>query len=86
MTAINVTRFRETLKEALENVIANHEPLIVTRPNGQNAVVPSYEDYAAVEETAYLLRSPANARRLKESQESFEKGQGRERSLIGDGG
>ncbi|MFZ4615402.1 MAG: type II toxin-antitoxin system Phd/YefM family antitoxin [Rectinemataceae bacterium] len=58
MTAINVTRFRETLKESLEEVVANHEPLIVTRPNGQNVVVLSYEDYAAVEETSYLLRSP----------------------------
>ncbi|MEI6386007.1 MAG: type II toxin-antitoxin system Phd/YefM family antitoxin [Spirochaetota bacterium] len=50
MTAINVTRF--------------HEPLIVTRPNGQNVVVLSYEDYAAVEETSYLLRSPGIERGL----------------------
>ncbi len=82
MTAINVTRFRETLKESLEEVVDNHEPLIVTRPNGQNVVVLSYEDYAAVEETSYLLRSPANARRLKESLESFEKGLGTERKLV----
>ena len=82
MTAINVTRFRETLKESLEEVVDNHEALIVTRPNGQNVVVLSYEDYAAVEETSYLLRSPANARRLKESLESFEKGQGTERKLV----
>ncbi len=82
MTAINVTRFRETLKESLEEVVDNHEALIVTRPNGQNVVVLSYEDYAAVEETSYLLRSPANARRLKESLESFEKGLGTERKLV----
>ena len=82
MTAINVTRFRETLKESLEEVVANHEPLIVTRPNGQNVVVLSYEDYAAVEETSYLLRSPANARRLKESLASYESGKGIERDLI----
>jgi antitoxin YefM len=82
MTAINVTRFRETLKESLEEVVANHEPLIVTRPNGQNVVVLSYEDFAAVEETSYLLRSPANAKRLKESLESYERGLGIERSLV----
>jgi len=82
MTAINVTRFRETLKESPEEVVDNHEALIVTRPNGQNVVVLSYEDYAAVEETSYLLRSPANARRLKESLESFEKGLGTERKLV----
>jgi antitoxin YefM len=44
--------------------------------------VLSYEDYAAVEETSYLLRSPANARRLKESLASFKKGKGSERGLI----
>ena len=41
MTAINVTRFRETLKESLEEAVDNHKPLIVTRPNGQNVVVLS---------------------------------------------
>ena len=82
MTAINLTRFRETLRESLEAVVDNHEALIVTRPNGQNVVVLSYEDYAAIEETSYLLRSPANARRLKESLESFEKGLGTERKLV----
>ena len=84
MTAINVTRFRETLKDVLEEVVANHEPVIVTRPNGENVVVLSYEDYAAVEETSYLLRSPANARRLKQSLESYEKGLGVERKLAED--
>jgi len=84
MTAINVTRFRETLKEVLEDVVSNHEPVIVTRPNGENVIVLSYEDYAGVEETSYLLRSPANARRLKESLASFEKGLGVERTLLED--
>lgn len=84
VTAINITRFREALKDVLEGIVANHEPVIVTRPNGENVVVLSYEDYAAVEETSYLLRSPANARRLKESLESYEKGLGIERNLVRD--
>lgn len=84
MTAINVTRFRETLKDVLEEVVANHEPVIVTRPNGENVVILSYADYAAVEETSYLLRSPANARRLKESLQSYENGHGKEQRLIED--
>jgi antitoxin YefM len=82
MTAINVTRFRETLKEALESVVSNNEPLIVTRPNGENVVVMSYADFAAVEETSYLLRSPANAERLAQSIESYKQGGGTERGLI----
>ncbi len=82
MVAINVTRFRETLKDALESVVANNEPLIVTRPNGENVVVLSYADYAAVEETSYLLRSPANARRLAESLESYRNHGGTEHALM----
>ena len=81
MTAISVTRFRERLKDVLDAVIANHEPVIVTRPSGENVVLLSYADYASVEETAYLLRSPANSRRLKASVESFEAGGGTSREL-----
>jgi antitoxin YefM len=42
----------------------------------------SYEDYSAIEETAYLLRSPKNAQRLRESITSFKEGKGLERELI----
>ena len=63
-------------------MIANNEPLIVTRPNGENVVVLSYADYAAVEETSYLLRSPANAARLADSVASYKNGGGTERKLI----
>ncbi len=82
MAAMNITRFRETLKDALESVVSNHEPLIVTRPNGENVVVMSYADFAAVEETSYLLRSPVNARRLAESLQSFRDGKGQVHELV----
>ncbi|RWX49199.1 Antitoxin Phd/YefM, type II toxin-antitoxin system, partial [Candidatus Electrothrix marina] len=42
----------------------------------------SYEDYSAIEETAYLLRSPKNAKRLREGITSFNEGKGLERELI----
>jgi antitoxin YefM len=41
----------------------------------------SLEDYESLEETAYLLRSPANARRLLETIESLARGKGKERRL-----
>ena len=40
---------------------------MITRQNGKHAVVMSLEDFAAYEETAYLLRSPKNRNRLLES-------------------
>jgi antitoxin YefM len=82
MTAVNVTRFRENLKTLLESVVNNHEPVVVTRPDGANVVVLSWEDWTGMEETAYLLRSPANARRLAESLESFKQGSGQVRTLL----
>ena len=55
---------RSNLKQALDAVCDDHEPLRVERKNGESVVVVSEADYAALEETAYLLRSPENARRL----------------------
>ncbi len=44
----------------------------------------SYEDFASIEETVYLLKSPKNAERLRESIKSFEAGRGKEMRLIED--
>jgi antitoxin YefM len=42
----------------------------------------SLEDYEALNETAYLLRNPRNAKRLLESIEELETGKGLERELV----
>jgi antitoxin YefM len=55
---------RSNLKRALDAVCEDHEPLRVERKNGDPVVVVSEADFLALEETAYLLRSPENARRL----------------------
>lgn len=55
---------RSNLKKALDAVCADHVPLRVERKNGEPVVVVSEADFAALEESAYLLRSPENARRL----------------------
>jgi antitoxin YefM len=55
---------RANLKRALDEVCADHEALRVERKNGEPVVVLSEADFNALEETAYLLRSPENARRL----------------------
>ncbi|WP_416897870.1 MAG: type II toxin-antitoxin system Phd/YefM family antitoxin [Minwuia sp.] len=58
------TELRQGLKEACDTVCEEHEPLLISRRNGKDVVVLSKDDYDALEETAYLMRSPANARRL----------------------
>jgi len=82
MDSINYSELRANLKTTMDRVSENHEPVIITRKNRSNLVLLSYEDYSAIEETAYLLRSPKNAQRLRESMKSFNEGKGLEQELI----
>jgi antitoxin YefM len=66
----------------MEKVCDDHAPIIITRKNQRSVVLLSLEDYQALEETAYLLRSPKNARRLLESVAELESGGGTERELV----
>ncbi|MFM7675812.1 MAG: type II toxin-antitoxin system Phd/YefM family antitoxin [Synechococcus sp.] len=82
--AISYTAARANLAQTMNRVCGDHEPLIITR-NGQPSVVMlSLDDYKALEETAYLLRSPANARRLLDAIDRLEAGLGQERALKND--
>jgi len=82
METTTYTSFRKQLKSYLDKVKINHAPLFVTRANGDDVVVLSKADYDSMEETFYLLRSPANASRLLKGIEDYEKGRGQERRLI----
>jgi len=74
MTAISYTAARENLASTMDKVCNDHDPVIITRNRDQAVVMMSLEDYSSLEETAYLMRSPANARRLLESIAEIEKG------------
>jgi antitoxin YefM len=74
MTAISYTIARENLASTMDKVCQDHNPVIITRGRKEAVVMMSLEDYSSWEETAYLMRSPANARRLAESIEQIEKG------------
>jgi len=67
MKAITYTAARESLASTMDRVCLDHDPVIITRNRDQAVVMISLEDYESLEETAYLLRSPANARRLLDS-------------------
>jgi antitoxin YefM len=66
----------------MEKVCDDHSPIIITRKNSNAVVMMSLEDYNAIEETAYLLRSPANAERLQRSLLQAEEGKVINRDLI----
>ena len=76
MTAISYTAARENLAAMMDKVCADHAPVIITRKRDQSVIMLSLEDFESLEETAYLLRSPANAKRLLESIEALESGKG----------
>jgi antitoxin YefM len=76
MRAITYPAARENLASTMDKVCSDHAPLIITRNRDQSVVMLSLEDFQALEETAYLLRSPANAKRLLDSIHALEHGQG----------
>ena len=82
MDAISYTAARANLAKTMERVCNDHSPVIITRKSETPVVMVSLEDYQAMEETAYLLRSPANARHLLESIAELEAGKGTERDLM----
>jgi antitoxin YefM len=82
MKAISYTAVRENLASTMDQVCDDREPVIITRKRDQAVVMLSLEDYESLEETAYLLRNPANARRLFDAIESLESGKGQVRELI----
>jgi antitoxin YefM len=81
MDAITYTTARSHLAETMDRVCNDHEAVIITRNGQQSVVMMALDDFKALEETAYLLRGPKNARRLLESIGDLEEGRGKVRKL-----
>ena len=82
MDAITYSAARAQLAATMDRVCEDHEPMIITRNGEQSVVMMSLEDFNALEEAAYLLRAPKNARRLMEAISDREAGRGKERRLA----
>ena len=82
MNAITYTTARENLARTIEKVVSDRAPVIITKKNDMSVVMMSLDDYESLQETAHLLRSPTNARRLLESLNELEEGKGIEREII----
>lgn len=82
MEAITFTAARQNLAKTMDKVCSDRSPVIVTRKSSRSVVIMSLEDYEALEETAYLLRSPKNAKRLLESIAQLENREGQERDML----
>ena len=82
MQAISYSEARENLKSVIDKVVADRAPIAITRQRGEGAVLISESEWASIEETLYLLRSPANARELLASIAELDAGKGMVRELI----
>lgn len=82
MDTITYSTARAKLADTMDRVCDDHEPIIITRNGEQAVVMMSLDDFKALEETSYLLRSPKNMKRLLESIAELDSGMGKERSLA----
>jgi antitoxin YefM len=82
MDAITYSAARANLASTMDRVCNDHEALIITRNGEQSVVMLSLEDYKALEETAYLLRNPSNAKRLLSAVTQLNAGKGVARKLA----
>ena len=82
MNAVTYAHVRNNLAAMMDQVCADHTPVIVTRQNQQSVIMLSLEDYESLVETAYLLRSPKNAERLTKAIAQLSSGGRQVRELI----
>jgi len=83
MKGITYTTARQNLASTMDWVCEDGAPVMITRTGKQQAVVMlSMAEYEQLEETAHLMRSPANARRLLQAIDDLSKGRGKERKLA----
>jgi antitoxin YefM len=64
---ITYTQARDTLASLLDKVTEDREIVIIRRRGGEDAALIAADELASLVESAYLLRSPANAQRLLEA-------------------
>ena len=81
MDALTYSYTRQNLAEVMRTVNEDHAPVIVTTQRGTPVAIMALDDYNALEETAYLQRSPRGARRLMESVNQLRGGGGTARQL-----
>ena len=84
MDAVNYSYTRQNLTAVMDKVGQDHAPVMITRQKGEPVVMMALADYNALEETAYLLRSPKIAQRLMSAMESLRSKEGIVRELLDD--
>lgn len=82
MRTMTYSESRANYAATLDSVLDDREEVVITRAGKDPVVIVSLDDYQSLKETAYLLRSPENARRLLGAIDNLERGDGTARELI----
>jgi antitoxin YefM len=81
MSSATYSHLREHLADLWDQVEDTQEPVIVSRRGHQDMAILPADELESLRETAYLLRSPKNARRLVEAIARSASADGKEISL-----
>lgn len=82
MKTLSYTESRARYAEVLDSVVNDREEVVITRAGHEPVVLISLADFESLRETAYLMRSPANARRLLDAMERLEAGRGEQHDVV----
>ena len=82
MKTLTYSESRARYAETLNAVTDDREEVVITRAGHEPVVMVALDDYESLKETAYLLRSPENARRLLAAIDRLEHGAGATRGLL----
>jgi len=82
MDAMTYTQVRQNFAAVMNDVCDDHAPVIITRQRSEPVVLMSLADYNSIQETLYLMKSPANYARLMESIENVKNGKVVKHELI----
>ena len=82
MDVLSYSDTRAKLKDVMDRVVEDHQPVVITRQKAEAVVMVSLADWNAMEGTVYLLSNPNNTERLREAFRELDAGHGAERDLI----
>jgi antitoxin YefM len=76
MSTITYSTARDHLAEVWDKTVSTREPVIVSRRGTESIVMLPLDEWEGLQETAHLLRSPANAKRLLAAMDRLGRGEG----------
>lgn len=83
MSTITYSTARDHLAEVWDKTVSTREPVVVSRRGTESIVMLPLEEWEGLQETAHLLRSPANAKRLLGALDRLGNGEGAVLSVDG---